>query len=159
MARLSPRVLLHLLSIVCFAPCLLPYTKIADNRTRYSILISALISVLGFFATKRLVPLIKTRTLKAGLYGHDINKKGSKEGEKRIPESLGLAPGLIFLVSLCVTFTECTQRRSPDPLLCSNLSPFYITFTKYTPSHFQHLTHLSIFSTGLYSLIPAAPLP
>lgn len=29
----------------------------------------------------------------------DINKKGSKEGEKRVPESLGLAAGVVFLVS------------------------------------------------------------
>ncbi len=29
----------------------------------------------------------------------DINKKGSKEGEKKVPESLGLASGVVFLVS------------------------------------------------------------
>lgn len=28
----------------------------------------------------------------------DINKKGSREGEKKVPESLGLASGVVFLV-------------------------------------------------------------
>ena len=30
--------------------------------------------------------------------GLDINKKGTEAGEKKVPESLGLAPGLVFLV-------------------------------------------------------------
>jgi UDP-N-acetylglucosamine--dolichyl-phosphate N-acetylglucosaminephosphotransferase len=72
---------------------------VKENRTKYSILISAVISLLGFYATKAAIPLIKRRTLKAGLHGKDINKKGSEAGEKDIPESLGLAPGVVFLVS------------------------------------------------------------
>ena len=32
------------------------------------------------------------------LAGLDINKKGTEAGEKKVPESLGLAPGLVFLV-------------------------------------------------------------
>ncbi len=39
--------------------------------------------------------------LQAGLFGMDINKKGSREGEKKVPESLGLASGVVFLVRLC----------------------------------------------------------
>ena len=34
------------------------------------------------------------------LTGLDINKKGTEAGEKKIPESLGLAPGVVFLVRL-----------------------------------------------------------
>ena len=30
--------------------------------------------------------------------GLDINKKGTEAGEKMVPESLGLAPGVVFLV-------------------------------------------------------------
>lgn len=39
--------------------------QIADDRTRYSILTSAAVSVLGFFLTLRLIPLTKAYTLKA----------------------------------------------------------------------------------------------
>ena len=30
--------------------------------------------------------------------GLDINKKGTEAGEKKVPEALGLAPGVVFLV-------------------------------------------------------------
>lgn len=41
--------------------------------------------------------------VQAGLFGMDINKKGSREGEKKVPESLGLASGVVFLVRQCCT--------------------------------------------------------
>jgi hypothetical protein len=86
-------------SALAFFPCAIAYFNIKDDRTRYSILVSAVVSALGFMATKAIIPMIKARTLRAGLSGKDINKKGSEAGEKDIPESLGLAPGLVFLVS------------------------------------------------------------
>ena len=88
------------LAALAFFPCALAYFNIKDDRTRYSILVSAVISALGFMATKAAIPLIKARTLRAGLHGKDINKKGSEAGEKDIPESLGLAPGVVFLVNI-----------------------------------------------------------
>lgn len=87
------------LATLGFLPSLLAFARIDDEKARYSILVSAVISILGFFATKAIIPLIKARTLRAGLHGKDINKKGSEAGEKDIPESLGLAPGVVFLVS------------------------------------------------------------
>jgi hypothetical protein len=74
------------------------FLRIKDTSTMYSVALSSLISILGFFATTYTIPVIKKRTLRAGLKGKDINKKGSKDGEKDIPESLGLAPGVVFLV-------------------------------------------------------------
>lgn len=91
---------LKAVSAIGFVPCLLAFLRLdGQERTRYSIVISAVISAIGFYATKAIIPLIKRRTLRAGLRGKDINKKGSEAGEKDIPESLGLAPGLVFLVS------------------------------------------------------------
>jgi hypothetical protein len=81
-----------------FLPCILAFASLKDERTLYSIFVSAIVSALGFLATRAVIPLIKARTLKAGLRGKDINKKGSEAGEKDIPESLGLAPGVVFLV-------------------------------------------------------------
>jgi len=86
------------LAVLGFLPNLWALLRINEDQTQYSILVSGLISILGFFATKAIIPLIKARTLKAGLHGKDINKKGSEAGEKDIPESLGLAPGVVFLV-------------------------------------------------------------
>ncbi len=84
-------------------PQLVAFATIPYQRTKYSVLVSTLISILAFAATKRLIPVLQRRTLKAGLYGKDINKKGTEAGEKPIPESLGLACGLVFLVVMVLS--------------------------------------------------------
>lgn len=97
---ISPSDRLKLIGLVAFLPCVVFYLHIQDDKTRHSILISAIVSCAGYFLTRATVPLVARFTLKAGLFGLDINKKGSKEGEKKIPESLGLASGVIFLVCI-----------------------------------------------------------
>jgi hypothetical protein len=89
---------LSVIALLGFAPCVVPLISIQDDRTRWSLLISAFVSWLGFLATKAVIPTVKAYTLRAGLSGLDINKKGSEAGEKKIPESLGLASGVVFLV-------------------------------------------------------------
>jgi len=117
MATLDP---VSLLAILGFAPSLLSFLGLQDDRTRYSILVNAAVSALGYAATKAVIPLIKARTLRAGLHGKDINKKGSEAGEKNIPESLGLAPGVVFLVS-CLWPCACTDASKWIPL-CTYLT-------------------------------------
>ena len=149
-------------------------------QARFSLVVSAIISALGFRATVRLIPVVQRMTLRRGMFGAcearisqrsalastatvsllrsrsasvlvggtltpqyfvskspweaaslapmlqqptlrfcnsnyecmrsllirhtlrcaglDINKKGTEAGEKRVPEALGLAPGVVFLV-------------------------------------------------------------
>jgi UDP-N-acetylglucosamine--dolichyl-phosphate N-acetylglucosaminephosphotransferase len=69
--------------------------------------------VLGFFGTLHIVPLVSRYTLKAGLFGMDINKKGSREGEKKVPESLGLASGVVFLICI-VLFQQLHYHDIPS---------------------------------------------
>lgn len=88
------------LGLAGFVPPLFAFFFIGDERVMYSIVVSALVSAFGFLATKRLVPIIRARTLKAGLGGMDINKRGTELGEKMVPESLGLASGCVFLVCI-----------------------------------------------------------
>jgi UDP-N-acetylglucosamine--dolichyl-phosphate N-acetylglucosaminephosphotransferase len=99
---ISPRNSLFSLAFIGLFPAFLGLIRVIDTDARVgsSLVVCAVISMLGFFATKSAIPLIKRFTLRAGLSGRDINKKGSKEGEKDIPESLGLAPGVVFLVCL-----------------------------------------------------------
>lgn len=108
---LAPRQYLVALSAVGWIGPLIAFLQIKDPNVWYSIVISALISGVGFFATKASIPIIKRRTLRAGLSGKDINKRGSKEGEKDVPESLGLAPGVVFLVCLLVNSSLSTAVR------------------------------------------------
>jgi hypothetical protein len=96
--RLQPPTALRLLALAGLLPVVWQWAQLADERTKYSLLTSAAVSVLGFFGTLHIVPLVSRYTLKAGLFGMDINKKGSREGEKKVPESLGLASGVVFLV-------------------------------------------------------------
>ncbi len=99
---ISPNSSLISLGFVGLFPAFVALVRVinTDAHVGSSLVICTIISILGFFATKSVIPLIKKFTLRAGLSGRDINKKGSKEGEKDIPESLGLAPGVVFLVCL-----------------------------------------------------------
>ena len=45
-----------------------------------------------------MIPKIKVFTLKAGLFGKDINKKGTDAGEVLVPETLGIVPATIFII-------------------------------------------------------------
>lgn len=69
-----------------------------DNGLRRSILINFAMSAVGHFATVPIIPVASKYVLKKNMFGHDINKKGSPAGLLKIPESLGLVPGIVYLV-------------------------------------------------------------
>jgi UDP-N-acetylglucosamine--dolichyl-phosphate N-acetylglucosaminephosphotransferase len=79
-------------------------SQIADEKTRRSIYLSCAVSIIAFFATRYLIPKVAAKTLKRGICGKDINKRGTPAGEVPVPESAGLAPGCVFL--LCIIVTE-----------------------------------------------------
>lgn len=66
----------EVLALVCGLPCFLAYFRLQSESARSSILVSAVVSFLGFFATKRIVPVLKPYHLRKNLFGLDINKKG-----------------------------------------------------------------------------------
>ena len=73
-----------------------------SNPFFYSLLLSLIFSFLGFLGTYLMIPVFKEMTLKAGLFGIDINKcvdpKDEKDPNRKIiPESLGIVPGFVFL--------------------------------------------------------------
>ena len=61
-----------------------------------------LVCLISYFLTYILIPYIKPYNLKADLFGMDINKRGTEAGEKKIPESMGLVPAVIFLIIGCL---------------------------------------------------------
>ncbi|XVE90855.1 hypothetical protein DITRI_Ditri20bG0109800 [Diplodiscus trichospermus] len=69
-----------------------------DQDLKRSILINAALSVAGFFITQRMIPVASRYVLKRGLFGFDINKKGTPRGTVKVPESLGIVVGIVFLV-------------------------------------------------------------
>ncbi|XP_022745314.1 UDP-N-acetylglucosamine--dolichyl-phosphate N-acetylglucosaminephosphotransferase-like isoform X1 [Durio zibethinus] len=69
-----------------------------ERDLKRSILINAALSIAGFFLTQRMIPVASRYVLKRGLFGFDINKKGTPQGAIKVPESLGIVVGIVFLV-------------------------------------------------------------
>ena len=58
-----------------------------------------MISIGAFLVTVWLIPVVARYTVKKGMFGMDINKKGTPGGEVKIPESLGIACGIVYLMA------------------------------------------------------------
>ena len=80
-------------------PLLLPVYIIRDapHNVKDIFLQIIYLSIIAFIVTIWLIPILAKYTLNKGMYGLDINKKGTKNGEIKIPESLGIAVGIVFL--------------------------------------------------------------
>ena len=68
-----------LLGLACSLVALAPIARVRDRGIERAVAVSALVSLAGFFATRALIPVVAARTLRAGLFGMDINKKGVRE--------------------------------------------------------------------------------
>ncbi|KAF3452426.1 hypothetical protein FNV43_RR02859 [Rhamnella rubrinervis] len=83
---------------------LLPYSYLMfyhykiEQEIRRSILINAGLSLTGFFVTVKMIPVASRYVLRRNLFGYDINKKGTAQGTVKVPESLGIVIGIVFLV-------------------------------------------------------------
>uniref|UniRef100_A0A7S2EE03 UDP-N-acetylglucosamine--dolichyl-phosphate N-acetylglucosaminephosphotransferase n=1 Tax=Ditylum brightwellii TaxID=49249 RepID=A0A7S2EE03_9STRA len=85
------------------------------------------VAILGYVATNNLIPKIKTYTLKKGISGKDIGKRGTSIEDKDIPEALGIVPGAIFLI--CLIFCLVGYATShPKKLLDVNSALLSICF-------------------------------
>jgi len=51
-----------------------------------------------YIFTLKVIPTIMPLCLKADLFGYDINKKGTKEGEIKVPETLGLVSAVLYVI-------------------------------------------------------------
>ncbi|CAA6654793.1 unnamed protein product [Spirodela intermedia] len=52
----------------------------------------------GFLVALRSIPVAARYLLKRNLFGYDINKKGTPQGTLKVPESLGIVIGIVYLV-------------------------------------------------------------
>ncbi|XP_068661852.1 uncharacterized protein [Aristolochia californica] len=69
-----------------------------DSELRRSILINTAMSFGGFVAVVKIIPVASRYLLRRNMFGYDINKKGTPQGAVKVPESLGIVVGLVFLV-------------------------------------------------------------
>ena len=68
---------LKILAGVGFLPCIYAFVLLPNDRNKFCVVVSAIVSLLGFFATKVLIPVLLPVHLRRNLFGMDINKKGS----------------------------------------------------------------------------------
>ncbi|XP_045812386.1 UDP-N-acetylglucosamine--dolichyl-phosphate N-acetylglucosaminephosphotransferase-like [Trifolium pratense] len=87
-----------------------------DSELRRSIIINAGLSLAGFFVTVRMIPVVSKLLLKRGIYGYDINKKGTPSGKVKVPESLGIVVVTVFSVVVILSqssnFTANSNRHA-----------------------------------------------
>ncbi|XP_050383224.1 uncharacterized protein LOC126799997 [Argentina anserina] len=69
-----------------------------EAELRKSILINAGLSLAAFFVTVKMIPVASRYVLRRNLFGYDINKKGTHQGTLKVPESLGIVVGIVFVV-------------------------------------------------------------
>jgi hypothetical protein len=78
------------------------------------------VSIIAAQVTNSLIYTVKEWTLKAGLGGFDINKKGTRAGELKVPESLGIVVGTMHMICVILFQVGFPMPTLPSPL---NLSP------------------------------------
>ncbi|MBA0767678.1 hypothetical protein Gotri_016539, partial [Gossypium trilobum] len=72
-----------------------------EQELRRSILINASLCVTGFFLTQRMIPVASRYVLKRGLFGFDINKKGTPQGTvKWLVEYNAALASICFMILL-----------------------------------------------------------
>ncbi|KAF5941158.1 hypothetical protein HYC85_022325 [Camellia sinensis] len=69
-----------------------------EEELKRSILINAVLSSAAFFVTLAMIPVASKYVLRRNMFGYDINKKGTPQGSIKVPESLGIVVGIVFLV-------------------------------------------------------------
>ncbi|XP_066945229.1 LOW QUALITY PROTEIN: UDP-N-acetylglucosamine--dolichyl-phosphate N-acetylglucosaminephosphotransferase [Macrobrachium rosenbergii] len=62
-----------------------------------SLCINVVMSVVGFSAVIRTIPLVSSMFIDAGLFGRDLCKK---ERDKKVPESMGMVSGSVYLITM-----------------------------------------------------------
>ena len=85
------------------APLLFTFGWAAKTLQAHPLLWSPLgllvaVSIIAAQVTNSLIGTVKQWTLKAGLGGFDINKKGTPAGEHKVPESLGIVVGTMHMI-------------------------------------------------------------
>eukprot|EP01113_Clastostelium_recurvatum_P033102 TRINITY_DN4340_c0_g1_i3.p1 TRINITY_DN4340_c0_g1~~TRINITY_DN4340_c0_g1_i3.p1 ORF type:complete len:397 (+),score=93.67 TRINITY_DN4340_c0_g1_i3:77-1267(+) len=95
------------LLLVPLLPAVYLFSTLQSYQLQINIMESVLVALAGFVVAYRLVPVVAELTLQAGMFGMDINKKGTKVGEKKVPEGLGIVIGTVFLI--CVIMFQVLE--------------------------------------------------
>jgi len=88
---------------LCVIPVAFAYVSaLRASGLRALVALAGVTCVVCYHATRRLTGTVQRLTLQRGMFGYDINKRGTPAGDVRVPEAAGLAPAAVFLASLSV---------------------------------------------------------
>lgn len=90
------------------------------------VFISIIIAIISYCLTIYLIPIVANYTKSRGLSGKDMGKRGSKEENELIPESLGLVCGITFL--MCTISSQLLFAKNSEQLVTYNSALFSICF-------------------------------
>ncbi len=90
------------------------------------IAISVFIGYIAYISTIYLIPIFAEYTLKKGLSGKDLGKKGTSHENNDVPEALGLVCGIIFLV--CTILSQLVYAINDKQLVIFHSALFSICF-------------------------------
>jgi UDP-N-acetylglucosamine--dolichyl-phosphate N-acetylglucosaminephosphotransferase len=123
---MSARILDYVLALVPLVPSLLCLLQLKDKDSLFIVLWSIVISVLGFILTNSMVPVVSGYTLKRGLCGKDLGKRGSATESVDVPEALGIVCGIVFLV--CTICSQLLFAKNETQMIIYNSALFSVCF-------------------------------
>lgn len=88
----------------------------------------------------------QTYTLKRGISGKDLGKRGTKLAEEDVPEALGIVPGAIFLICLILCLVGYATSHPTKVRINSAIHSFIHSI--------YHSTIWTILATFAYLIIP-----
>lgn len=138
--------------------CIFFKNKLSSTILKIIISFSILFSIFGFYLTNKLIPVFASLTLKAGLCGKDLGKKGTPNEHILVPEALGLVCGIIFILCAIAEEIILYYSYSFSSLSISSMPIFSLFFnqdlTTLPPPHYEieSLQSLMMFNSALFSI-------
>merc|ERR1719232_262670 len=104
------------------------------SNVKYELITYVGMSFIGYLISNSLIPIIKSYTLRKGIAGKDLGKRGTDLADRLIPEALGIVPGSIFLICLILSLVYFTASNPSKLLDCTSalLSICFMLFLGFT---------------------------
>lgn len=116
----------YILAAIPLLPSLACVYSLLGSEISTPILYSCLVAIIAFFATSSLIPVFSEYTLRRGLAGKDLGKKGTPHESRDVPEALGLVCGIVFLV--CTIISQLLFAKDDKLMIIYNSALFSICF-------------------------------
>lgn len=114
------------LALSPLAPSIICAATITDSSMLLLLAKSVTVGIVGFLLCNSLIPVVAGYTLKKGLSGKDLGKKGTSDENKDIPEALGLVTGTSYLV--CAIISQLLFAKTFQQQMVYNSALFSVCF-------------------------------